>query len=111
MADFIRLKFGPEALADGPTPFMFLGSGEGDFSSSAEVRQVEADGVLTLAAVKRKESPGATLRCNGRLTPSTCSDIVRRFIGFRRPVDGSVPICVVAEADQNLMLGSFRVDR
>lgn len=26
-----------------PTPFMFLGSGEGDFSSSAEVRQVEAD--------------------------------------------------------------------
>lgn len=26
-----------------PTPFMFLGSGEGDFSSSAEVREVEFD--------------------------------------------------------------------
>ena len=26
-----------------PTPFMFLGSSEGDFSSSAEVRQIEAD--------------------------------------------------------------------
>jgi hypothetical protein len=35
-------------------------------------------GVLTLAAVKRKEPPGAVLRYDGRLTtPSACSHIVR----------------------------------
>jgi hypothetical protein len=37
---------------------------------------------MTVAAVKRKEPPGARLRCNGRLTPSTCLHIVKAFMAF-----------------------------
>ena len=45
-----------------PTPFMFLGSGEGDFSSSAEVRQVEAD----IKSVYDRLPPNGRLRLSIR---------------------------------------------
>ena len=45
-----------------PTPFMFLESGEGDFSSSAEVRQIEAD----IKSVYDRLPPNGRLRVSIR---------------------------------------------
>lgn len=45
-----------------PTPFMFLGSGEGDFSSSAEVRQIETD----IKSVYDRLPPNGRLRVSIR---------------------------------------------
>lgn len=45
-----------------PTPFMFLGSSEGDFSSSAEVRQIEAD----IRSVYDRLPPNGRLRVSIR---------------------------------------------
>lgn len=45
-----------------PTPFMFLGSGEGDFSSSAEVRQIEAE----IKSVYDRLPPNGRLRVSIR---------------------------------------------
>lgn len=45
-----------------PTPFMFLGSGEGDFSSSVELHQVEAD----IKSVYDRMHPNGRLRVSIR---------------------------------------------
>lgn len=45
-----------------PTPFMFLGSGEGDFSSSVELHQVEAD----IKSVCDRMHPNGRLRVSIR---------------------------------------------
>jgi len=45
-----------------PVPFMFLGSGEGDFSSNAEIRQIEAD----IKSVYDRLPPNGRLRISIR---------------------------------------------